>query len=242
VWIGIVIGRLSEPSINHRLQFRTPFGDISIKSPRWFCCACEEQPAKSTFSPLVQVLTTHTAPELEFLKSKWAGHLSFGAVADLLHDVLPVNAHLHGETVREHVFATAERLEAELGPEQVHFDDLSQGEIEASADPGAPVTVGLDGGYVRGRDKKAPGAPPVSDNCPRTADTHFGFRPTLAPPMAPQRRTAARCIKNRPQKCASHDSDSILLARQSRITRLGAYWVQAVGRAGHLAFVLNRSA
>ena len=67
----------------------------------------------------------------------------------LLHDVLPVDAHLHGETVREHVFATAERLEAELGPEQVHFDDLSQGEIEASADPGAPVTVGLDGAFRR---------------------------------------------------------------------------------------------
>jgi hypothetical protein len=28
----------------HPLQFRTPFGDISIKSPRWFCCTCEERP------------------------------------------------------------------------------------------------------------------------------------------------------------------------------------------------------
>jgi hypothetical protein len=113
---------------------------------------------RQSFSPLAQVLTRHTAPELEFLQAKWAAHLSFGAVADLLHDVLPIDTHLHGETVREHVFATAERLEAEIGPEQAHFDDFSQGEIEASADPGAPVTVGLDGGYVRGRDKNAPGA------------------------------------------------------------------------------------
>ena len=104
------------------------------------------------------MLTTHTAPELEFLQAKWAAHLSFGAVADLLQDVLPVDVHLHGETVRGHVFATAERLEAELGPERAHFDDFSQREIDASPDPGAPVTVGLDGGYVRGRDKKAPGA------------------------------------------------------------------------------------
>jgi hypothetical protein len=65
--------------------------------------------------------------------------------------------------------------------------------------------------------------PRVSDNCPRTADTHFGFRPTLGPPMVPQSRAAARCIKNRPQKCATHDSHPMLLARQSRITRLGAY-------------------
>ena len=142
----------------HSLQFRTAFGDVALKSPRWYSCACEARPLKTTFSPLAQVLTTHIAPELEFLQAKWAAHLSFGAVADLLHDVLPVDTRLHGETVREHVLATAERLEADLGPEQVHFDAFSQRDIEASPDPGAPVTVGLDGGYVRGRDKKAPGA------------------------------------------------------------------------------------
>jgi hypothetical protein len=142
----------------HSLQFRTAFGDVALKSPRWYWCACETRPLKTTFSPLAQVLTTHTAPELEFLQAKWAAHLSFSAVADFLQDVLPVDTQLHGETVREHVFATAERLEAELGAEQAHFDDFSQREIEDSPDPGAPVTVGLDGGYVRGRDKKAPGA------------------------------------------------------------------------------------
>jgi hypothetical protein len=140
------------------LKSTTAFGDVSLKSPRWCWCACEARPVKTTFSPLAQVLTRHTAPELEFLQAKWAAHLSFGAVADLLHDVLLIDTHLHGETVGEHVFATAERLEAELGPEQAHFDDFSQSEIEASADPGAPVTVGRDGGYVRGREKKAPGA------------------------------------------------------------------------------------
>src|SRR5271165_117519 len=142
----------------HRLRFRSAFGDLELRSPRWYECACEGRPAQASFSPLNKLLTTHTAPELEFLQAKWAAHLSFGAVADLLQDVLPVDVHLHGETVRGHVFATAERLEAELGPERAHFDDFSQREIDASPDPGAPVTVGLDGGYVRGRDKKAPGA------------------------------------------------------------------------------------
>jgi hypothetical protein len=99
-------------------------------------------------------LTTHTAPELEYLQAKWAAHLSFAAVANLLHDMLPVDAGLHGEGIRAHVLKTAERLESELGPEQAAFDGGSQRQIEASPEPGPPVSVGLDGGYVPGREKR----------------------------------------------------------------------------------------
>jgi hypothetical protein len=74
-------------------------------------------------------------------------------VANLLHDVLRIDAGLHGKGVRDYVTKTAERLEAELGPEQAAFDVGCQRDIEASPDPGPPVTVGLDGGYVRGREK-----------------------------------------------------------------------------------------
>ena len=51
----------------------------------------------------------------------------------------------------------AERLEAELGPERFAFDAGCQRDIEASPEPGPPVTVGLDGGYIRGRER-TPGA------------------------------------------------------------------------------------
>jgi hypothetical protein len=64
---------------------------MELRSPRWYECDCEGRPAKATFSPLNKILTTHTAPELEFLQAKWAAHLSFAAVVDLLHDVLPVD-------------------------------------------------------------------------------------------------------------------------------------------------------
>ena len=141
----------------HSLRFRTAFGDIALRSPRWHACGCDGKPTKETFSPLNAILTTHTAPELDFLQSKWAAHLSFAAVAELLHDVLPVDRGLHADTVRQHAFATAERLEAELGPEQFAFDAGCQRNIEASPEPGPPVTVGLDGGYIRGRER-APGA------------------------------------------------------------------------------------
>jgi hypothetical protein len=55
--------------------------------------------------------------------------------------------------VRQHVSATAERLESELGPEQFTYDSGSQHDIEESPEPGPPVVVGLDGGYVRGRER-----------------------------------------------------------------------------------------
>jgi hypothetical protein len=113
---------------------------------------------------LKKLLTTHTAPELEFLRAKWAAHLSFGAVADLLHDVLPIDARLNDETIRMQVLKTAERLEAELGPEprapspeQFAFDAGCQLEIEESPEPGPPITVGLDGGYIRGRERRPGG-------------------------------------------------------------------------------------
>jgi hypothetical protein len=137
----------------HSLSLRTVFGDIAVRSPRWYCCACEGRSAKASFSPLKTLLTTHTTPELEYLQAKWAAHLSFSAVAHLLHDVLPIDPSLHGESVRQHVSATAERLESELGPEQFCYDSGSQHEIEESPEPGPPVVVGLDGGYVRGRER-----------------------------------------------------------------------------------------
>src|ERR1017187_10099015 len=91
------------------------------------------------------------------LAGRWAAHLSFAAVVDLLNDVLPVDRCLQVETVRRHLFATAERLEAELGPEQFAYDAGCQLEIEASPEPGPPITVGLDGGYTHGRERR-PGA------------------------------------------------------------------------------------
>jgi hypothetical protein len=105
------------------------------------------------------------APELEFLQAKRSAHLSFAAVAALLQDVLPIDAGLNGDTIRTHVFKTAERLEAELGPEQFAFNAGCQLEIEESPEPGPPVAVGLDGGYIRGRERR-PGGPDALKSLP----------------------------------------------------------------------------
>jgi hypothetical protein len=69
--------------------FRTVFGNVILSSPRFYRCSCH--PADSqTFSPLAELLTEHTAPELLYLESRWASLISFGMAAALLKDVLPV--------------------------------------------------------------------------------------------------------------------------------------------------------
>jgi len=43
--------------------------------------------------------------------SKWAAQVSFASVRALLQEVLPIEHGLHEETIRQHVLATAERLQ-----------------------------------------------------------------------------------------------------------------------------------
>lgn len=59
------------------------------------------------------------------------------------------------ETVRAHLYATAERIERELGEEQqLNLFEGSEEEWEQQALPDSPITVGIDGGYVRAAHKQ----------------------------------------------------------------------------------------
>jgi len=80
--------------IVHRLARQTPVADWRLHSP------LSKRPAQPTGESV----------------------LSFSTVAELLKDVLPVDAGLPHETARQHVMATADRLEWELGPEQFVYD------------------------------------------------------------------------------------------------------------------------
>jgi hypothetical protein len=74
-------------------------------------------------------------------------------VADLLKEVLPVSASTNQETVCEHLHAVAERMESELGEERQ--PDPVKPEIDPELPlPDGPMTVGLDGGYVRAAHKE----------------------------------------------------------------------------------------
>ena len=139
----------------HSIGYRTVFGDIPVTSPRYYQCACEDRHPK-TFSPLTDLLPDHTAPELLWLETKWSSLVSFGAATDLLKDVLPIGESLNAETVRDHLHKAARRMEGELADEQSSFIETCPRDRVAMPLPEGPITVGIDGGYVRSREKGQP--------------------------------------------------------------------------------------
>jgi hypothetical protein len=141
-------GRLQRSKGSHTTQIRTVFGTIPVQSLRLYQCPCQSD-AVRTFSPLAVLLPEPMTPELLFLETKWAALVSYGITAQLLHDVLPIDDALTPCTIREHVFTVAERLEQALGDEQWSFIDSCPAEWSRLPIPNGPLTVGLDGGYVR---------------------------------------------------------------------------------------------
>jgi hypothetical protein len=133
---------------------KTVFGSVEVPNPRWNRCACQTEGPR-TFRPAAAWLQgEQTSPELLYLETKWASLIPFAKVADLLKEVLPVGETTNHETVREHLQAVAQRVEDELGEEREPRDFAT---LEAVAElplPDGPMTVGLDGGYVRAAHKQ----------------------------------------------------------------------------------------
>jgi hypothetical protein len=66
-----------------------------------------------------------------------------------LQDFLPVDAQLNATSVRRDTLRVAGRLEAELGPEPIFPLAGCPGEGVDLPAPPEPITVGIDGGYLR---------------------------------------------------------------------------------------------
>ncbi len=133
----------------HDLSVRTVFGYLKVKSARLHHCGCRPHESK-TFSPLADLLPERTTPELLFLETKWASLMSYGMTTQLMEDVLPMDDPLNAFTIRSHVLDVAERSEKELGEEKHCFIDGCQRDWANLPAPDGPLTVGIDGGYVRG--------------------------------------------------------------------------------------------
>lgn len=134
------------------LIFRTLFGNVKLRSPRYKSCACVTR-AKKTVSPLRDLLPERVAPELLFLESKWASLIPYAKTAELLKDVLPIADSHSDNTVRNHLHKVAEKHEARLvepkGP-YVQGCPRDWGKLPI---PDGPMIVGTDGGFVRSKKK-----------------------------------------------------------------------------------------
>lgn len=161
---------------HHTIVFRTLFGDVALDSPRLRRCRCGVV-GSATFSPLTKLLTEHTSPELLYLQTKWSALVSYGMTAKMLADVLPVGEKLNAATIRNHALQIARRCEEELGEEHFSFIDTSPAEWRDMPRPNGPMTVGIDGGYVRDwKDKKSNFEVIVGRSSTWEGDTRrFGF-------------------------------------------------------------------
>jgi hypothetical protein len=129
------------------IQHRTLFGIVSIPNQRLYTCACHSGESK-TQSVLSAWLPEHNSPELQYLETKWASLMSYGLTVDLLKDVLPINEGLNAETVRKHLHKVAERQDDNLQETPSLVSGCAY-EWEQLPKPDKPLTVGIDGGYVK---------------------------------------------------------------------------------------------
>jgi hypothetical protein len=158
------------------IVFRTLFGKLELVSPRLRRCPCQHG-GLGSISPLIELLPEHIAPELLYLESKWSSLVSYGLTVQALRDFLPVDARLNATTVRRDTLRVARRLEAELGPEP-SFPLAGCPDACASLPvPPAPITVGIDGGYLRHwRHKQAHFVAIVGESVPTDGPVkRFGF-------------------------------------------------------------------
>lgn len=137
----------------HVIVYRTLFGKLHLISPRLYDCSCQDKYRHSS-SPLAQMLTTHCAPELQYLETKFASLMSYGLSVELLTEVLPIADEINRTSLRRQLHRVAKRIEGELGEEQFQFIEGCPNDWAKQPPPGPPLTVGLDGGYVHASDQK----------------------------------------------------------------------------------------
>ena len=87
-----------------------------------------------------------------YLETKFASLVSYGLTVRLMDEVLPLDRPIGAERVRRHLFRVAEAHEAELAsaPKSITVDERTG---PNNAPPDGPLYVGMDGGYIRGREQ-----------------------------------------------------------------------------------------
>jgi hypothetical protein len=147
-WPGCGAPRRSKGQ--HQIVVRSLFGTLQLNSPRLATCACQPAELPRSNSPLAERLPERTTPERRYLEAKWAALLPFGVTVEMLEELLPLQA--SHTAIHRHTQQVAERLERELGEEQMFFVEGCQRDWDRLPQPDGPLTVGIDGGYVHARE------------------------------------------------------------------------------------------
>jgi hypothetical protein len=124
---------------HYTATFRSLFGDVPIRVRRLLSCPCQNKAEGSSFAGFDLEAAT-VAPELAYVTARYAALVPFGKVADLLSELLPISGARNAGTVRNRTMRVGEAV---VRPH-----------VATTAEPAAPVVVGLDGGYVRSRHRR----------------------------------------------------------------------------------------
>ena len=136
---------------SREIVLRTVFGKLRIPNPRLYTCKCENN-KMSSFSPLSRLLPERTSPEFLYLQTKWASLMSYGMTVDLLEEVLPLKT--NAVSIIDNTHRVGKRLDEELGEEKFSYIEGCPNEWAKLPIPEERITVGIDGGYVHGRDNE----------------------------------------------------------------------------------------
>ena len=124
---------------HYTATFRSLFGDVPIRVRRLLSCPCQDKAEGSSFAGFDLEAAT-VAPELAYVTARYAALVPFAKVADLLSELLPISGARNAGTVRNRTMRVGEAV---VRPH-----------VATTAEPAAPVVVGLDGGYVRSRHRR----------------------------------------------------------------------------------------
>jgi hypothetical protein len=67
-----ISGRKLRCKGSYLITFRTLFGDVQLKSPRFYVPKERQANGPATISPLMELLPDHVAPERLYLETRWA--------------------------------------------------------------------------------------------------------------------------------------------------------------------------
>lgn len=148
-------GRRLRSKGSYPITFHTLFGDVRLKSPRYYLPHLVGGNGPVTISPLRTLIPDHIAPERLYLETRWASLVPYAIAAELLADVLPVESGANATTVRQHALQAARRIERELTEERVSFmQDACPRDWMNLPVPDGRIVIGLDGGYIRDRNDR----------------------------------------------------------------------------------------
>ena len=128
---------------------RTVYGEVTVKSPRLWSCACQWTAGKPrhVVHPLSKALTNRVTPELEYRQAKWAAHLPYRQATALLKEVLPLDKGLSFSGTRNRVYALGKQLDADI---ERDISKLPQAVADAQVRESSHVAaVSVDSAWLR---------------------------------------------------------------------------------------------